>query len=254
MMNEDRILEVRHFSKRYRKGLSTFEAVRDVSFSVGRGEILGIVGESGSGKSTMLKSIACLENPSEGEIFLNGRDISRARSGDVCRELQMVFQDPARSFDPRMKTGDSVRESLRKLTGLRGEAAEARVLELCELTGLAPELADRYPGGISGGQCQRFAIARALAAEPKLLLCDEVTSALDVLVQAQIISLLADLQKRLGLSIVFVSHDIALVSEFCDRILVMKNGREIEQGPAREIVRDPSDEYTRQLLGSVLSF
>ena len=249
----EKILEVRNFVKHYRKGLRSVQAVRGVSFAVSRGEILGIVGESGSGKSTMLKSIACLENPSGGEILLNGREISKERSGDVCRELQMVFQDPARSFDPRMKIGDSIRESLRLLAGLRGTEADARLRELCSLTGLASELADRYPGGISGGQCQRFAIARALAAEPKLLLCDEVTSALDVVVQAQIISLLEDLRKRLDLSIVFVSHDIALVGGFCDRILVMKNGEAVEQGPAQEVLRHPSEAYTRQLLDSVLA-
>ncbi len=245
-------LEVRNFSKRYRKGLRTVNAVRGVGFQVTRGEILGIVGESGSGKSTLLRSIACLENPTEGQILLDGRDISKARSGDVCRELQMVFQDPVQSFDPRMKMGDSVRESLRLLTGLQGEKADARLRELCDLTGLSPELADRYPGGISGGQCQRFAIARALAAEPKLLLCDEITSALDVVVQAQIIALLSDLRKRLGLTIVFVSHDIALVGGFCDRVLVMKDGEAVEQGPAREVIRHPAEAYTRQLLDSVL--
>ena len=254
MPDGNMILEVRNFHKRYRMGFQTFDAVKGVSFSVARGEILGIVGESGSGKSTLLKSIACLENPTEGDILLTGRSIARAGSGDVCRELQMVFQDPVRSFDPRVKTGASIRESLRILAGLRGEAADARLDELCGLTGLDPELADRYPGGISGGQCQRFAIVRALAAEPKLLLCDEVTSALDVLVQAQITALLADLRERLGLTIVFVSHDIALVGALCDRILVMKNGEAVEQGPSDEVLRHPSEEYTRQLLDSVLTF
>ena len=253
-MSGEMILEVRDFRKRYRQGLRTVDAVRGVSFGVARGEILGIVGESGSGKSTVLKSIACLENPTEGDIVLNGRSIARGRSGDVCRELQMVFQDPVRSFDPRMKTGNSIRESLRNLAGLQGDAAEARLKELCGMTGLAPELADRYPGGISGGQCQRFAIARALAAEPELLLCDEVTSALDVLVQAQITALLSDLRERLSLSIVFVTHDIALAAEFCDRIVVMKDGEAVEQGPAAEVLRHPAHAYTRQLMDSVLAF
>lgn len=241
------LLEVRHATKEYKR----VRALDDVSFTLEAGEVLGIVGESGSGKSTLLRQIACLEHLTSGEIRLAGREITRAAPRDICREVQFVFQDAAASFDPRMTVRQSLHETLRLLSSASDPAA--RLTELLRQVGVPAELADRRPAQLSGGQCQRMAIARALAANPAVLLCDEVTSALDVSAQAQIVHLLSELRRTHGFAIVFVSHDLALVSSLCDRVLVLQNGRCVEQGAANAIIADPQEPYTRRLRASVLT-
>ena len=247
------VLAVRGLCKTFKRNGVSAEALSEVSFALMPGEILGIVGESGCGKSTLLRCIACLEKPTAGEIELDGRNVAGKRPADVCRKLQMVFQDAAASFDPRMKTGAAIDESIRQLVRLSGGAVKERRDELIRQAGLDPALAERYPSKLSGGQCQRLAIARALAGSPEVLLCDEITSALDVSAQAQIAGLLTALRRELGLSIVFVSHDLALVGGVCDRLIVMRGGRIAETGMAKEILTSPKEEYTKLLLSSVLT-
>ena len=247
------VLEVQHISKNYKRNGRGVEAVADVSLSLRPGEILGIVGESGSGKSTLLRQIACLERADRGRIVLSGTDITGRKTRDICGELQMIFQDSTGSFNPRMKIAASIDETLRNLSGLRGGPVAARREELIRMVGMAPELAGRYPFQLSGGQCQRMAIARALAAEPKVILCDEITSALDVSAQAQIVRLLAKLRREFRLALLFVSHDLALASCLCDRLMVMNGGRCVEEGTSQKVVNNPQSEYTRRLINSVLA-
>ena len=252
-MEHKPLLEVRHATKEYKRGSRCVRALDDVSFTLQPGEILGIVGESGSGKSTLLRQIACLEHLDSGELLLDGRDVTHAAPRDVCRRVQLVFQDAAASFDPRRTVRQSLYEPLRLLGGEPDPAA--RVTELLRQVGVPEELADRRPAQLSGGQCQRAAIARALAIEPRLLICDEITSALDVTVQKEILELLNALRTRQGrgLSILFISHDISLVQQFCDRVLVMYRGEIVEEGTPDEVIRNPKNDYTKRLIDSVLS-
>lgn len=246
-MEQKPLLEVRHAIKEYKR----VRALDDVSFTLHPGEILGIVGESGSGKSTLLRQIACLEHLTSGEILLAGRDVTHAAPREICRTVQFVFQDAAASFDPRMTVRQSLYETLHLLCGEKAPAA--RAAELLRQAGVPETLACRHPAQLSGGQCQRMAIARALVANPAMLLCDEVTSALDVSAQAQIVHLLSDLRRTLGLAIVFVSHDLALVSSLCDRVLVLQNGRCVETGAANAIITNPREPYTKRLRAAVLT-
>ena len=228
-----------------------FLAVDDVTFSVGEGEKVAIIGESGSGKTTVAKMVTRLLDATSGSIILEGQDITKA-SGRKLRQaygkMQMVFQMPVESFDPRRTLGDGITEGLRNHK--KDAAAECqRLLERC---GLEAAFADRYPHEVSGGQCQRAAIARALAIQPKLLILDEATSALDVTVQADILSLLDELQKELKMSYLFISHDIALVQDFCDRVIVMHDGKIVETGTTDEVIRHPQQDYTKKLIDSVL--
>ncbi len=254
-MNEvNPILEIKGLYKKYKRNGNFKQAVSDMNLFLMPGEIVGVIGESGSGKSTLLRCVACLDKPSAGEIKLCGVDIFGKRPGEVCKSVQMVFQDAMGSFDPRMRVGTSLTEPLKRLVGLSGQDLLDRKDELIHMVGLDPQLADRYPSRLSGGQCQRFAIARGLAGEPKILLCDEVTSALDVSAQAQIVDLLSNLRHELGLSILFVSHDLALASGLCDRLIVMRDGKMVEEGPTELIIHQPKDSYTKLLLSSALFF
>ena len=231
-----------------------FYAVDHVSFQVMPGQTVGIVGESGSGKSTLAKLLCCLEEPTEGQIRLCGQEIGKRKGKkqrEMYRKLQMVFQDPVSSFDPRRTLGDGIGESLRN-HGMSREEAQKRVELLLEQCGLPEEFAGRYPHEVSGGQCQRAAIARALAIEPQLLICDEATSALDVTVQKQIMELLDRMRKEKNLTILFICHNLALVQSFCDQILVMKQGKIVEEGKPEEVIRHPQHAYTKQLVESVL--
>ncbi len=246
------ILEVRNLEKTYVKNGKRIYAVNDISFYAAPGEAVGIIGESGSGKSTLLRQIACLEKADKGGILLEGRDITGERTETICGSMQMIFQDAVRSFNPRMILKTAIDDVLRQIGGMSGAALDERREALIRMVGLTPEQAEKYPGQISGGQCQRMAIARALAAEPKILLCDEITSALDVSVQAQVMRLLKSLKQELALTILFVTHDLALAAGFCDRLLVMKDGVCVEQGISEEIVRDPKESYTRSLLQAIL--
>ncbi|MDO4805285.1 MAG: ABC transporter ATP-binding protein [Lachnospiraceae bacterium] len=239
-----------------RKGRPDFTAVDHVSFDLMPGECLGIIGESGSGKSTIANIAVRLLNATEGQVFLDGEDITVVKGGDlrrIYRKIQMVFQMPTESFDPRRTLGDGIGESLRNM-GMSRKEAEREVEGLLGLCHLEPEFAARYPHQVSGGQCQRAAIARALAVKPKVLICDEATSALDVTIQKEIMELLGELRRQRGegLSILFISHDIALVQQFCSRILVMHKGRIVEEGDPGEIIRNPKDAYTRRLIDSIL--
>ena len=246
------ILSIQKLKKIFsRNGQSDFTAVDNVSFDMAPGECLGLIGESGSGKSTVANMIVRLLDPSEGRIFLDGEDVTEADVRAICRKVQMVFQSPQESFDPRRTLGDGIGESL--LTAGR-PAAEAReeVARLLESVGLSPDFARRYPHEVSGGQCQRAAIARALAIEPKLLICDEATSALDVTVQAEIVVLLSRLIRRHGMACLFICHDIALAQSFCDRLLVMYRGKIVEKGNPDEVIQSPKQEYTKMLIESVL--
>lgn len=243
------LLEGKHINKTYARGKSSVRALIDVSFTLGDGEILGIVGESGSGKSTLLKQISGLETPDSGEILLSGTPLGKKRTQADYRTVQMIFQDAVGSFHPRRKISASIRESAHNLCG---RSAEPDLEGLCALVGLDPTLAERYPRNLSGGQCQRFAIARAVAVEPKILLCDEVTSALDVSSQAQVLQLLADVVREKHMSAIFVSHDLAVVSCICDRAMVMYHGKVVEEGNVRAVIDRPQDEYSKKLISSVL--
>ena len=249
------ILEVEHLKKVFASdGREAFLAVDDVSFVVRPGEKLAIIGESGSGKTTVARMIARLLDLTSGTIRLMGEDITHASGRalkPVYKNMQMVFQTPVDSFDPRRTLEESILESLVNHGTPKSEAQKemARLLVLC---GLAADFADRYPHEVSGGQCQRAAIARALASRPKLLILDEATSALDVTVQAEILTLLNRLQRDLLISYLFICHDIALVQDFCDQVIVMNQGEIVEEGAVNEVIRAPQQAYTRKLIDSVL--
>ena len=250
----ENILEVQHLKKIFLSGKKSFTAVENVNFSLKAGECLGIVGESGSGKSTVAKMITHLTEITDGRIFLQGKDITNVKGKalrETYREMQMVFQMPMESFDPRCTLGDGIGESLRNM-GISKAETEVRVEKLLVTCGLSPEYADRYPHQVSGGQCQRAAIARALAVDPRILICDEATSALDVTVQKQIMELLINLKKEKNLSFIFICHDLALVQLFCDRVIVMHDGHVEEEGTPEDIIERPRTEYTKMLIESVL--
>ena len=230
-------------------------AVDRVSLSLSAGEALGIVGESGSGKSTLARMVTGLLEPTSGTVRLCGRDVTHTR-GRELREasatIQMVCQNPQGSFDPRQTLGAGIGESLRNRGVTAGEV-RARVRALLERCGLDAGFADRYPHEVSGGQCQRAALARALAPSPRVLVLDEATSALDVTVQAQIMDLLRDLRAGAdGPSYLFVCHNLALVQSLCDHVLVMRAGRVVERGTPDEVIFHPSSDYARRLVDSVL--
>ena len=247
-MNVPALFEVRGVTKTFRLPRSSFlrppdlvVAVRDVSFQLSAGETLGVVGESGSGKSTLMRLLLALEKPDQGEIVYRGEALRR--------EVQAVFQDPVGALDPRMRVAQIVLEPLRVMR-LPGDR-RARLLELLDAVGLPAAAAARYPHEFSGGQRQRIAIARALAPRPRVLLADEPVSALDVSVRAQILNLLEDLRRGFGLTLVLVSHDLSVVRQMADRVLVMQKGTVVESGATRELFTSPRQPYTRTLLDSV---
>lgn len=251
---QESLLEVKHLKKVFRSGKENFTAVEDISFSLAPGECLGIVGESGSGKSTVAMMLTHLTEVTDGRIFFQGKDITDLkgrRLREIYREIQMVFQTPGESFDPRCTLGDGIGESLRNM-GISKKETRKRVENLLIKYGLSADYADRYPHQVSGGECQRAAIARALAVEPKVLICDEATSALDVTVQKQIMELLIKLKEEKNLAFIFICHDLALVQMFCDRVIVMHDGHVEEEGTPEEIIERPKTEYTERLIESVL--
>ena len=230
-------------------------AVSDVSFDLGPGETLGIVGESGSGKSTLARAIIGTVPAASGSVRWRGTELTALSVGARRRhraEAQMVFQDPLAALNPRMTVGSIIAEPLRTHHPRTPRAeVRRRVGEMMERVGLLPNLVSRYPHEFSGGQCQRIGIARALILEPKLVVCDEPVSALDVSVQAQVINLLARLKAEMGLALIFIAHDIGVVRHISDRILVMYLGRQMEVGPARDVTDRPAHPYTRALIASV---
>ncbi|HUR41510.1 MAG TPA: oligopeptide/dipeptide ABC transporter ATP-binding protein [Verrucomicrobiae bacterium] len=236
-------------------GPQRLRAVDDIHFDLAAGETLGVVGESGCGKSSLARALVGLQPIASGGIVLDGRDIARLPEAgwrQIRRDLQMVFQDPQGSLDPQMPVAAIVEEPLISLYPELDAAERAhRARTLLERVGLPADVAARYPHELSGGQCQRVAIARALVARPRVLVCDEPVSALDVAVQSQVLAMLAQLRREQDLSIVFVSHDLAVVRQFCDRVLVMYLGRVVEQGPVDEVFGQPRHPYTRALIASV---
>ena len=265
MSSAEPLLEVKGLTKHFpvdrgvmlRRNLGSVHAVEEISFEVMRGETFGIVGESGSGKSTTARLIARLLEPTAGEVRFEERDITALHGSSlkpIRRELQMVFQDPYSSLNPRKTIGSIVAEPL-VIHRVESERTARRraVQELLETVGLNPEHYNRYPHEFSGGQRQRVGIARALALGPKLLIADEPVSALDVSIQAQVLNLLRDLQRRLGLTMVFISHDLSVIRHMCDRIAVMHEGRIVELASNSQLYSAPREPYTRELLAAVPS-
>jgi peptide/nickel transport system ATP-binding protein/oligopeptide transport system ATP-binding protein len=242
----------------FRRHTDDVKAVDDVSFTIEEGTTVGLVGESGSGKTTIGRTILKLAPATGGEVLFNGRSIlplDESEFRPLRREMQMIFQDPFGSLNPRHTIFQIVSEALEihfpKMT--RGDR-EARVVELLNQVGLKPEMRHRYPHEFSGGQRQRIGIARALAVKPKFIVCDEPVSALDVSVQAQIVNLLQDLQEELGLTYLFIAHDLAVVEHVSDHVLVMYRGKIVESATAEAIYENPQHEYTKRLLAAVPKF
>ena len=247
------ILKVSSIKKTFLKDGESNTVINDVSFTVKKGQCVGIVGESGCGKSTTARIILGLLNFDEGEIILSENKLSpqnRIRLKEIQGKIQMVFQMPTESFNPRIKLGKSIKEAMRKT--LTSEEKEVKLKKLFEECQLSYDLADRYPKEVSGGQCQRAAIARALASDPQLLICAEATSALDVTVQYNIMNLLKNIQRNRNMAILFICHDIALVQQFCDYVLVMDKGKIIEEGIPNEVILNPSQMFTQKLISSVI--
>jgi ABC-type oligopeptide transport system ATPase subunit len=237
-----------------RKVIGMVRAVEGVSFEIARGETLALVGESGCGKSTTGRLVLRLMDPTAGSVRFKGEEIAGLDKNALRRlrrHMQIIFQDPYASLNPRMTVGEILAEPM-AVHGLHSEAErESRVRELLDVVGLLPEQARRYPHQFSGGQRQRIGIARALAVNPDLIVCDEPVSALDVSIQAQIVNLLDDLQDEFGLAYLFVAHDIGVVRHISDRIAVMNEGRIVEQGTADQVCETPKDDYTKKLLAAV---
>ncbi len=256
------ILEVRNLSVHFDipvggmfGGHSVLKAVKDVSFDLHAGETLGIVGESGCGKSTLSRAIIRLIHATEGESKWMGKDILKMTPKELValrKDIQMVFQDPLASLNPRMTAGAIIAEPLQiHYPEVSKAERTARVAEMMDKVGLVPSMINRYPHEFSGGQCQRIGIARALITRPKLIVCDEAVSALDVSVQAQVINLLMDLQKEFGVSLLFIAHDIAVVRHIAQRIMVLYFGEVVEIGDSEQVVMEPRHDYTKKLIASV---
>ena len=249
------LLEVRDLVKHFPAGVGqTVHAVDGVTFDIRAGETLGLVGESGCGKSTLGRVIAQLITPTSGSIALEGSDLTSLRGEKLRqrrRQLQMIFQDPFASLDPRMTVGDIVAEPLDNFGVMRGKQRAERVRELLRVVGLNPYFTNRYPHEFSGGQRQRIGIARALALNPKLIVCDEPVSALDVSIQAQIVNLLEDLQAKFNLTYLFIAHDLSVVRHISDRVMVMYLGKVVELAGRDEIYEQPKHPYTKALLSAI---
>jgi oligopeptide/dipeptide ABC transporter ATP-binding protein len=251
------ILDIAELVKRFDVGNKRLlHAVDDVTFTIARGETVGLVGESGCGKSTLVRMINRLLDPTSGSIRLAGTELAdiRARffAGNTNRKrIQMVFQDAGDSLNPRFTAAQAIADPLKRLGKLSGSALTARVEALADMTGLPRELLTRFPHQLSGGQKARVGIARAIAVEPELLILDEPTAALDVSVQVVILQLLQQLKRELGMSYLFVSHDLNVIRLLCDRVLVMYLGKIVESGPAAEVFADPRHPYTRALISAI---
>ena len=251
----DKILEVRGLKKYFKTPSGMLHAVDDVSFSIERGKTLGIVGESGCGKSTTGRCILRLIEPTSGQVVFDGVDVSvlsKSEMRKMRKEMQIVFQDPFSSLDPRKTVSQIIAEPIIANKLLKNKAdIEKRVKELMETVGIAERLMDAYPHELDGGRRQRVGIARALAVEPKFIVCDEPVSALDVSIQAQILNLLKKLQKEMGLTYVFITHDLSVVNHFSDDIAVMYLGQLVEKAPAEEMFANPLHPYTKALLSAI---
>ena len=251
-----KLVEVKHLKQYFGSKKNVVKAIDDISFEIFEGETFGLVGESGSGKSTTGRALLRLYKPTEGEILFEGKDIAKLKKGkellEFRKEAQMIFQDPYASLDGRMKVRDIIAEGI-DIHGLAKTAEErdAMVDELLETVGLNKEHANRYPHEFSGGQRQRIGIARALAVNPKFIVCDEAISALDVSIQAQIVNLLKRLQKEIGLTYLFIAHDLSMVKYISDRIAVMYRGRIVEMGSADCVYNNPQHPYTKSLLSAI---
>ncbi len=251
----ENILEVKHLKKYFKTSRGVLHAVDDITFTIEKGKTLGIVGESGCGKSTTGRCVMRLIEPNSGEILFEGRDLmklSKREIRSVRSDIQIIFQDPFSSLDPRYTVAQIIAEGV-KVTGKfkTKDAIEARVLELMEIVGLSERLYNAYPHELDGGRRQRIGIARALAVEPKLIICDEPVSALDVSIQAQILNLLEELQEKLGLTYIFITHDLAVVNHISDDIMVMYLGQTVEKAPSEELFANPIHPYTKALLSAI---
>lgn len=243
------MLEAKGLKKSYLRG--KVQAVRGVDIVLKKGEILGVLGESGSGKSTLLRMLLCLEKPDQGEVFFEGQKISGLPERKIKffrRKVQAIFQDPYFSLDPRMKVRESLKEPF-KILGMSDKFwMDSRISDLLAQVNLREHLLDRYPHELSGGECQRVSIARALASEPEFLLCDEPVSSLDVLVRAEILNLFLRLQSEKKIAILFVSHDLRVIRHLSDRVVVMRDGEVCEEGDRQKVYSSPQHPYTRSLL------
>ena len=251
-----KLVEVKHLKQYFGSKKNVVKAIDDISFEIFEGETFGLVGESGSGKSTTGRALLRLYKPTDGEILFEGKDIANLKKGkellEFRKEAQMIFQDPYAPLDGRMKVRDIIAEGI-DIHGLAKtvEERDAMVDELLEIVGLNKEHANRYPHEFSGGQRQRIGIARALAVNPKFIVCDEAISALDVSIQAQIVNLLKRLQKEIGLTYLFIAHDLSMVKYISDRIAVMYRGRIVEMGSADCVYNNPQHPYTKSLLSAI---
>jgi len=258
---DDTILEVKDLVKHFPMGGGFFgqnkqvvHAVNGINFKVRKGETLGIVGESGCGKSTAGRTIIRLYEPTSGQIIFEGQDVTKAEGNDLLnlrRQMHMIFQDPYASLNPRMTVGDIIGEGLDIHKLATGQIRTDRIYELLEVIGLNPEHGNRFPHEFSGGQRQRIGIARALSVKPRLIICDEPISALDVSIQAQIVNMLEELQEKMGLTYLFIAHDLSMVKHISHRIAVMYLGRIIELADSFELYKNPQHPYTQALLSSI---
>ena len=251
----DTILEVKNLKKYFKTARGTLHAVDDVSFTIERGRTLGIVGESGCGKSTTGRAILRLLEPTSGKVVFDGKDITSLSAAEMRKmrsDMQIIFQDPFSSLDPRKTVSQTIAEPIIENKILKDKKAiEARVKELMETVGLAQRLVNTYPHELDGGRRQRIGIARALAMNPKFIVCDEPVSALDVSIQAQIVNLFRHLQEEHGFTFLFIAHDLAMVEYLCDRVGVMYHGKLVELAPSEELYSNPVHPYTKTLLSAI---
>lgn len=248
-----KIMEVKHLKKYFpMKGKKVLKAVDNITIDIYKGEVLSLVGESGSGKTTMGRTVSRLYNKTAGDVIFEGESIDSYSVKEFSRNVQMIFQDPQASLNPRMTVGDIIAEGIdiHKLCKTKQERTD-KIYELLETVGLNKEHANRFPHEFSGGQRQRIGIARALAVDPKMIVCDEPISALDVSIQAQVVNLLKDLQQQKGLTLLFIAHDLSMVKYISDRVAVMYRGKIVELGTSDEVYDNPVHSYTKSLISAV---